>query len=119
MQSLINRRLDTGYSTSDEMDLKNHIEQLRVLYGELPLYSPVTGLSSNLMKSFFGSNPSVPEESLEQFLLRIIDFKKGLIAKVAGVSSSYASALRIESALKTARLGRDGKATSKQEPIAK
>ncbi len=35
LQKLINKRIETRYSTSKEIDLKQHVEQLRVLMGEL------------------------------------------------------------------------------------
>lgn len=42
LQRIINRRLETGYSSRRELDLKTHLEQLRVLYEQLSPYSTTT-----------------------------------------------------------------------------
>ena len=35
LQNIINRRLETGYSSKDEIDIRTHIEQLKILYGQV------------------------------------------------------------------------------------
>lgn len=39
VQSVINKRIETRYSTSNEINLKQHLEQLRALYAEIPRVS--------------------------------------------------------------------------------
>lgn len=84
VQGLLNRRIETQYSTSRELDLKKHIEQLRALYGEIPQF---------VTPSFFGNlglggigrfaakpNALYPAETVEQFIVRMIAAKKVRIA---------------------------------------
>ena len=83
LQSVINRRLDTGYSTQKEMDLKTHLEQLKTLYsflaekhlgiGSLMTMMAITGISY--------PNPKYPQEDFESFIHRMIEKKKQLIEK--------------------------------------
>lgn len=83
LQRIINRRLETGYSSGRELDLRTHLEQLQVLYEQLSPYS---------VKSIFGEaivrtvreamftervpNPRYPEEDYETFVARAIARKK-------------------------------------------
>jgi hypothetical protein len=91
LQRIINRRIEAGYSTSDEVDLKQHLEQLRVLYAELPQYISASGVlggpGSALHSLMFRENPAVPKEGFEEFVGGMIEAKKAVIAKSLGVSA--------------------------------
>jgi hypothetical protein len=92
LQRILNRRIEAGYSTSDEVDLKQHLEQLRILYAELPRYIPAAmemlgGAGSALHSLMFRENPTVPEEGFEEFVGGMIEAKKAVIAKSLGVSA--------------------------------
>lgn len=103
VQNLINDRLATGNSTSEEIDLKNHFEQLRVLYSEAPRsVSVLTGLMGNSFSSLFAPHPEAPTESYEKFVSSMIEHKKALIAHAIGVSGSYNATQTIKAKLKAA-----------------
>lgn len=85
LQLILNRRIETDYSTKGEFDLQNHLDQLKLLYGFIrPLikyhhledseddYNQDTGYS-------IGGNPNYPRESFEQFVKNLIDLKKAFI----------------------------------------
>lgn len=88
LQKLINARLETGYSSTKELDLQEHIQQLKVLFQQI---------DRHFVKSiggFFGQsvvaigaiakslqiesvpNPKYPEEDFEAFMNRLITLKK-------------------------------------------
>jgi len=80
LQRIINRRLETGYSSRRELDLQAHVEQLRVLYEQVSPYR-MNVLSELLSRSMFQvmrrvPNPSYPEEDYETFIVRTIARKK-------------------------------------------
>jgi hypothetical protein len=93
LQRIINRRLETDYSSQREMNLETHLEQLKVLFRQINKYHE-TG--RNLLDLFFmGSalsqafseinkklqsgltpNPNYPKEDFEAFIVRMIEKKK-------------------------------------------
>jgi len=85
VQALINRRIETRYSSSKELNLKGHIEQLRVLYAEIPQFvaSGILPLFSELAKTtgMFAAkrNSLYPTETVDQFIVRMIGAKKARI----------------------------------------
>ncbi|MGD0339924.1 MAG: ATP-binding protein [Bacteroidota bacterium] len=88
LQRVINIRIETGYSSQTEMDTRTHLEQLKLLYGQIEKYHVrITGgiyqiLNSMVnMPSLSGKqenvpNPSYPEEDYEKFIVRMIEKKK-------------------------------------------
>jgi hypothetical protein len=104
LQAIINKRIETKYSTSDEISLKQHMEQLRVLYTEIPR-------TISFAQSFFGSltgagsvfrvNANAPEESYEDFVKRMIELKKRIISRTIGASSEMIEANRIAEGYKS------------------
>jgi hypothetical protein len=84
VQALINKRIETRYSTSSELTLKKHIEQLRTLYAEIPEFA--TGLARFGLTQFSAlrstRNSFYPTESVNEFLARMVEAKKGRIARV-------------------------------------
>jgi hypothetical protein len=83
-QRVVSRRLETGYSSRRELDLKTHLEQLRVLYEQVSPYSMKSLIGEMMLQSsgihrLFTKrvpNPSYPEEDYETFLARAIARKK-------------------------------------------
>jgi len=92
LQDIINRRIETKYSSSREMNLKVHLEQLKKLYEEIPQtisYSPfLSNLGLVIPRALLGEvkpNPEYPKESYNEFILKMLDKKKKLIAEELGV----------------------------------
>lgn len=85
LQKLINKRIETRYSTSKEIDLKQHIEQLRILVGE-QRRSPITRLLSWM-------NPDSGE--IEDFLSRTIELKKMIIQTTIGATPEIVRAFNL------------------------
>ena len=82
LQKIINRRLDTGYSSQKTLELKDHIEQLKILDKERP--SNKSNLSN--YEKIFGvtlANRATPEYI--QFIESIYEKKKRLIEKELGL----------------------------------
>jgi hypothetical protein len=90
-QKVINRRIETGYSSKAELDLKSHIEQLKVLYENIEknktYFSGQGGLGkflsniSSASSAIFGEtkvvpNEAYPKEDFENFIARAIEKKK-------------------------------------------
>lgn len=92
LQRIINRRLETGYSSQREIDLSPHLEQLQVLYGHINKYhysGGIThGIAAMLTPIFKGEpvlNPAYPQEEYDDFVARMVDKKKQLIEIVLNV----------------------------------
>ncbi|ACO27279.1 ATP-binding protein [Bacillus cereus] len=90
IQQIVNRRIDTGYSSTSEIELETHLTQLKTLYEEISPYTyyrqggAFANLSHNISKHLYGAfgetvkkeNPNYPTENYEQFINRIINKKK-------------------------------------------
>jgi predicted HTH transcriptional regulator len=89
LQRIINKRLETGYSSQTEIDLQTHLEQLKMLYGLISkyhvqitggIYETIQALAENL--NVMGGtreqilNPIYPEENFEEFIVKMINKKK-------------------------------------------
>jgi hypothetical protein len=83
VQRIINRRLETGYSSRKELDLRTHLEQLKVLFEQVSPYAyrsvfgdmvSRTGIAAAMMKRV--PNRNYPEEDYETFMARAIARKK-------------------------------------------
>ncbi|QEE23098.1 hypothetical protein CS053_00260 [Rhodanobacter glycinis] len=98
VQRLIAQRVAHVPTTAQARDLKGHLEDVKVLYGEVPK----TVLSSSSLAQFglpsiqFSSlakllgtsreaNPAYPKEDYEDFVLRLLEAKKRLIERTLGV----------------------------------
>jgi hypothetical protein len=87
LQEIINRRLATGHSTSRELTLKEHLDDLETLYNLIPRRIGggsfmLDSLASAIQRSMIDPgkpNPNYPQESLPQFLNRAIEVKKKVI----------------------------------------
>ncbi|MCY7284544.1 MAG: ATP-binding protein [Cyanobacteria bacterium CAN_BIN43] len=101
LQEILNNRIDTEYSTTDERKLIEHLEELKELYKHIPKtiqqvvsYTPPSmplslGLSKQDLRRVFGEteyktspNPEYPEESYESFIKKLIEIKKDIIIKL-------------------------------------
>jgi hypothetical protein len=83
IQSIINKRIETRDSTSNEINLKRHLEQLRALYGEIPRRL-APAFATGTLAAFLGTEPNVNGETYEEFVNRMIDLKKAIIARAIG-----------------------------------
>jgi len=96
LQGLINKRLETGYSSQTEIDLQSNIEHLKILYGQINkinvrynenIYQALIVATG---KAFFGQkeeipNPIYPEEGFDEFIVKMIEKKKLKIEILLGV----------------------------------
>ena len=98
VQEIINRRIETGYSTRNELTLRAHLNQLKELYEFIPKYRTKVVQSAliykHIIKEISGTlsgflpvteevkNPNYPEEDFEAFILRMINLKKEVIKKI-------------------------------------
>ncbi len=98
LQRLINRRLETGVSSTAELDIRDHLMQLQVLYRQLAptrdKKSPLSLGLGEITRTMFGiesePNPNYPEEELDAFVARAILMKKSRILDVLDVYRSSA-----------------------------
>lgn len=104
IESMIQRRLENVFKESNDLSLKEHLEQLQFLYDSIPqkkrvlvkkgnrFIGAMEGLQvlSERMSEMFGEpdqyeevfNENYPSEDYEQFLVRMIDKKKLKIERV-------------------------------------
>lgn len=93
LQSLLNNRIETQYSSRSEIELKEHIEQLKILYSNIDKYHYVYKDGNRfapfgqLVRNIFGEhemilNQHYPEEDFEAFIVRMIEKKKKKIESV-------------------------------------
>lgn len=88
VQKIINKRIETKYSTTDEITLKQHFEQLRVLYAERPRINP---LFANMFRAFGSLGQSAmgtedETDTFKDFVERTISMKKSIILKSIGAT---------------------------------
>ena len=90
LQNILNRRIETEYSTKDEFDLQNHLDQLRVFYKNirrLIKYYQYEETKEDFYEQEYrnysvGGNPKYPREGFEEFVRKLIIEKKKLISKL-------------------------------------
>jgi Putative DNA-binding domain len=92
LQKVINKRIETRYSTSKELDLKRHLEQLRILIGELRR-SPLARMLSTWMNSDGGE--------MDEFLNHTINLKKMIIQTTVGATPEVVRAFNVLNPPKT------------------
>jgi len=95
LQSIINRRFETGYSSKNEIDARTHIEQLKILYSQVsPFQTRLKGAYKFLEKEFSLDligihenipNPAYPKETFDEFIVRVIEKKKKRIEIILDV----------------------------------
>ena len=72
LQSIVNRRLETGYSSQHEMDLETHVQQLKILYRQInKSNNPFSPLAITIASLF-------NDEGMEfkDFIINMIEKKK-------------------------------------------
>ncbi len=102
LQDILNNRINTEYSTTNELKLVEHLEELKELYSRIPKtvteFKPNNPFRSSILaepydimkqRMLFGDmerktspNPEYPQESYEGFIKRIIEIKKDVIVKL-------------------------------------
>lgn len=87
-QKVINRRIATNKSSQIEIDLQTHLDQLKVLFGQLEKGTAVPKFFDRFSKHFselivgiaqsyeYSPNKLYPEEDFENFIVRLIKKKK-------------------------------------------
>lgn len=98
VQRLIAQRLGSLPQTVEARNLKEHLEELKVLFSEIPRtiesgLPPIATLPalqdfSKFLGMFSGErkkNPNYPEEDYQAFVRRVLDEKKSLICNVLGL----------------------------------
>ncbi len=95
LQKIINRRVETGYSSTNILKLDEHIEQLKHLYSEIDRFhyrnAPAANFLrniTNMTRGLYGEpvkNPAYPDEDLESFIARMISVKKKKIERILEV----------------------------------
>lgn len=79
LQEILNRRVETEYSSQKELDLDRHLSELRTLYRYIARYSGTVFQSVLTTDKLLKKNPRYPEEDLVDFVKRMIDEKKRII----------------------------------------
>ena len=88
LQYLLNRRIETEFSTKPEFDLQKHLDQLKVLYRNISSmikYYHYEETEEDIYEQEFrnysiGGNPNYPRESFEEFVKKLIIEKKKVIS---------------------------------------
>jgi hypothetical protein len=91
LQKVLNRRIETGYSSSHELTLDEHLADLKVLYAQIRP-SITHSRSEDILRAIVAAtaivgtteqpNPAYPKEGYEPFVARMIRAKKAVIANV-------------------------------------
>jgi len=82
LERLLNRRIESGYSSSNVLELEEHLEQLKVLYGELSQYSYTSLFGAAFeeirrpIMAISQPNPHYPKQSYEEYIANLIKNKK-------------------------------------------
>lgn len=97
LQEVLNKRIDTQHSTTTERELREHLDELKELYGHIPRnISKVISHTPSIFESTLKNtilmlgetkyenipNPNYPEEDYEKFVKRIIEIKKKVIEEL-------------------------------------
>lgn len=80
IQKLLNLRIETGYSSANEINLKNHLEQLKILYNEFE--NCYDAIFEARFLNFEDNMPRLINEDYGDFILRMIKEKKRGIVKL-------------------------------------
>jgi predicted HTH transcriptional regulator len=75
LQEVINRRIETQYSTRNEQALEKTLKELKTLYDFIPKYVERADWES-LEYFDYIRNPDYPQEGFENFIRKLIDKKK-------------------------------------------
>jgi hypothetical protein len=84
LQEIINRRIETGYSSQGEIELQKHLYDLSALYTSIQSYHSQT--ADVLSRAVRKLDPNYPREDFDEFIAKAIQKKKRLIEKILGFS---------------------------------
>ncbi len=90
IQEILNRRIATGHSTQHALGLNQHLEDLRKLYLQLEIFyrqNPMGGMSAGIFQKqglIMVGNKIMAKESFDDFLNRMIVFKKRQVEQALG-----------------------------------
>ena len=81
LQEVINRRIETQYSSKTETELENNLAELKILYRSIQQKVDAEDL---YMDQYFdlATNPEYPKESFEAFVRKLIASKKERIGEM-------------------------------------
>lgn len=85
LQKIISRRVETLYSNSSQLELQEHLNQLKVLYDNIKktrIHYRTSYTSFTNIFTTASSNKYYPNEEYDQFIARMIKDKKFKIEKV-------------------------------------
>ncbi len=82
LQRILNTRVETRYSSSRSMSLKDHLAELSLLYRQIDRYISIEDHPMSLGEYGVTGNPEFPQESFEEFVGRLIKSKKKRIELV-------------------------------------
>ncbi len=73
LERLINKRIDSGYSSTNILKIEEHLEQLKVLYSQINKYHmPALVIPMPVLNPFSKKNPAYPKEDYEAFISNLI-----------------------------------------------
>jgi len=81
LQRIINRRIETGYSSRSENQLEEDLAHLKALYSSIPRYYSSFPFV-NPLAVFNKPNPNYPDEDFEDFIIKMISLKKKFIESI-------------------------------------
>jgi hypothetical protein len=94
LQEILNNRIETEYSTTNERKLIEHLEELKELYNHIPRtirqFDPSSPSMIQSMQAINQAingvrilpNPDYSQESYESFVKRLIEIKKNIIIEI-------------------------------------
>jgi predicted HTH transcriptional regulator len=82
IQDILNRRLETGFSSAREISLQEHFEDLRLMYSLVKTLTPLSLIVSSAWENTVFKNPKYPKEDFESFVIRMIELKKEIIESI-------------------------------------
>ncbi|MDS2171343.1 ATP-binding protein [Nesterenkonia sp. CL21] len=90
LQRLISRRIETGHSSNPAMDLDEHLDHLKVLYGAISRVhtrSAFASLTEMLNAGMYTRerNAAYPDETFDEFVAAVVEEKKAVIRQFLNV----------------------------------
>jgi hypothetical protein len=81
LQEVINRRIETQYSSKREQLLEKTLSELKILYDSIPRYIDGDELEFE-QNAPIVNNPRYPKESFEKFIRKMVQRKKTQIVQI-------------------------------------
>lgn len=85
LQEMFNRRLETEYSSHQELALEEHLATLKSLYEQIDPYRQREWRAGAMAVFYlleYEQNPTYPKESFDEFIVRMIALKKNQIEEL-------------------------------------